>query len=239
MTRSTSAFRQYLNSSRSIHYGLILTLPALAVYEIGIFLLFNDSVYELRNSGEVLLRQLFDTIGLTNIYVVSGILAAVFMVVMIRGYRIERAPGLKANHFFYMLLESLFWGAVLYLIMEGFARMPFQLLQLQEKIANINLAIGAGIFEELIFRMILISALLVILEYGLGQKGRWTESLAILLAAVVFAAFHLFLEAFLFPIFMQRVLGGIFLGFVYRYRGYGISVYSHIVFNLLILAGTW
>lgn len=102
-----SQFRQYLNSSRSLHYSLVLILPVLAIYEIGVIILFQDSFFELRNSGEVLLRSLFESLGLTNPLVVSGILLVLFIVVMIRGYKIEKKPGLHANYIMYMLLESM------------------------------------------------------------------------------------------------------------------------------------
>jgi len=239
MTSRKSPFRQYLSRSKTFHYGLILTLPALALYEIGIFLLFKDSYYELRNTGEVLLRQVFSSMGLDDIYVISAILLAIFLFIMIRGYRIEKAPGIQANYLFYMLCESLIWGALLYAIMLGYARLPLQILSFTEKMSNINLAVGAGIFEELIFRMVLISALMVVLKQGLGFGRRWVEPLGIVMAAVVFAGFHLFMEPFVFLIFMQRVIGGIYLGYIFQYRGYGISVYTHIMFNLLILAESW
>lgn len=105
--------------------------------------------------------------------------------------------------------------------------------------ANINLAIGAGIFEELIFRMVIIGALFVVFESGLRQAETVSGFMAILLSSLIFAAFHLFTEPFTVPVFAQRIVGGMFLGVLYSYRGYGISVYTHIIFNFLILAETW
>jgi membrane protease YdiL (CAAX protease family) len=239
MIRKKTPFQQYLTSSRNFHYGVILTLPALILYELGIFALFRDSHYELRNSGEVLLRQVFHSIGLDNVYLIAGFLLTFFLVVMIRGYRLERAPGIHANFLVFMLAESVLWGCLLYLTMLGYARIPMQLHIPVDKLANINLAIGAGIFEELIFRMVLISAVLVIFQKGFRQTVRFSEPMAVLISAIIFAAFHLFMESFSVAIFLQRVLGGVFLGYLYLYRGYGISVYSHIVFNLLILSETW
>lgn len=239
MSKKRSPFQQYLQSSRTLHYGLTLTLPVLVLYELGIFFLFRGSYYELRNTGEVLLRHVFDTLGLTNIYILSALLTLIFLIVVIRGYRQERRVGIQANYVLYMLLESVFWGGLLYGVMLAYTQLPLQMVGLADKLANINLALGAGIFEELIFRMILITALLVILQKGLGFQTRSSEMLAIVISAIVFAGFHLFMEPFHFLIFMQRVVGGLFLGYLYQHRGYGISVYTHIIFNLLILAETW
>jgi len=239
MAKKVSALHQYLNSSKSLHYSLILTLPVLAIYEVGILILFKDSFFELRNSGEILLRSLFDSLGLTDPYIVSGILLCLFAIVMIRGYKIEKKPGIHADYIVYMLLESMFWGSIIFIALQLFTQLPLQIITMEEKLSNINLAIGAGIFEELIFRLVVIGAILIILERGFSLDTPVAVPAAIILSAVVFAAFHLFMEVYSFPIFSQRVVGGILLGSLYYTRGYGISVYAHIVYNLLILAGSW
>jgi len=239
MAKKVSAYRQYLNSSKSLHYSLILTLPVLAMYEMGTILLFRDSFFELRNSGEILLRSLFESLGLTNPLMVSGILLVLFIIVMVRGYKIEKKPGIHANYIVYMLLESMFWGALIFIALQLFTQLPLQLITMEEKLSNINLAIGAGIFEELIFRLVVISAILVILERGLTFESQYAIPLAIILSAIIFAAFHLFMEVYSFPVFSQRVVGGILLGSLFYIRGYGISVYAHIIYNFLILADSW
>ncbi len=239
MAKKVSAYRQYLNSSKSLHYSLILTLPVLAMYELGTIFLFRDSFFELRNSGEILLRSLFESLGLTNPLMVSGILLILFIIVMVRGYKIEKKPGIHANYIVYMLLESMFWGALIFIALQLFTQLPLQLITMEEKLSNINLAIGAGIFEELIFRLVVISAILVILERGLTFESQYAIPLAIILSAIIFAAFHLFMEVYSFPVFSQRVVGGILLGSLFYIRGYGISVYAHIIYNFLILADSW
>ncbi|MCF6238020.1 MAG: CPBP family intramembrane metalloprotease [Candidatus Marinimicrobia bacterium] len=239
MPKILSPLQQYLSSSRTIHYSLILTLPLVAIYEIGILIIFRDSFFELRNSGEILVRNLFTYLGLTDPSIISGLLVTIFLVVMIRGYQIEKKPGLQANFFIYMLLESMLWGGLLYVVMQLFTRLPLQIISFEDKLANLNLALGAGIFEELIFRMIVISALLVVLEQGLSIPEGWSISFAIFISAGIFAAFHLLMEPYSLPIFAQRVFAGILLGILYRYRGYGVNVYAHVVYNILILAGTW
>jgi len=239
MAKKVSALRQYLNSSKTLHYSLILTLPALAIYEVGVLILFKDSFFELRNSGELLLRSFFVTLGLTDPIIVSSVLLLLFVFIMIRGYKIEKKPGIHADYIIFMLLESMLWGSLIFIGLQLFTQLPLQVITLEDKISNINLAIGAGIFEELIFRLVVIGALLVILERGITLPSNFSIPLAIILSAIIFAAFHLFMEVYSFPVFTQRVFGGILLGTLYYTRGYGISVYSHIIYNFLILADSW
>jgi len=239
MAKKVSVLQQYLNSSKSLHYSLILTLPALAIYELGILILFKGSFFELRNSGEILIRSFFDTLGLTNPIIVSAILLCLFAIIMIRGYKLEKKPGLHANYIVYMLLESMLWGSLIFIALQLFTQLPLQLITMEEKLSNINLAIGAGIFEELIFRLVVIAAILIILQRGIGL-GPWVViPSGIFISAIIFAGFHLFMEVYSFPIFSQRVVGGILLGSLYYTRGYGISVYAHIIYNFLILADSW
>ncbi len=239
MAKKVSALSQYLNSSKSFHYSLILTLPVLAIYEFGILLLFKDSFFELRNTGEILLRSFFEYLGLNNPIIVSSILLVLFIVIMVRGYKIEKKPGIHANYFIYMLLESMLWGSLVFICLQLFTQLPLQIVTMQEKLLNVNLAIGAGIFEELIFRLVLIGSILIILDRGIALDRRVSVPLAILLSAIVFASFHLFMEVYSFPVFSQRVFGGILLGTLFYLRGYGISVYAHIIYNILILAYSW
>ena len=131
------------------------------------------------------------------------------------------------------------WGGLIFIGLQLFTQLPLQVITMEAKLSNINLAIGAGIFEELIFRLVVISSILVILERGIAMDIRYSVPLAIVLSAVVFAAFHLFMEVYSFPIFSQRVVGGILLGSLFYTRGYGISVYAHIIYNFLILADSW
>jgi len=158
---------------------------------------------------------------------------------MIRGYQAEKKPGIHSDYFIFMLIESIFWGGILFIALQLFTQLPLQVLTFVDKLANMNLAVGAGIFEELIFRLILISAFQVILERGFSICETRSIPLAIILAAVVFAAFHLLMEVYTPAVFNQRVFGGILLGVLFKFRGYGISVYTHVIYNFLILAETW
>ena len=138
-----------------------------------------------------------------------------------------------------MLIESMLWGAALFVALQLFTQLPLQIITFEDKLSDMNLAIGAGIFEELIFRLVLISAILVILQKGLSLNQSWSVPIAIILGSIVFAAFHLLMEVFTPAIFGQRVFGGILLGILFRFRGYGISVYAHVIYNMLILAESW
>ena len=105
-------------------------------------------------------------------------------------------------------------------------------------IQQITLAIGAGIYEEFLFRVVLI----LIISSILTMIFRWSKNnvniIAIIISASVFSAFHFigeFGDFFSFKVFMVRFLAGIFLGFLYLFRGFGITAWSYSIYDLIIL----
>jgi membrane protease YdiL (CAAX protease family) len=76
---------------------------------------------------------------------------------------------------------------------------------------------------------------------------RWcSEILAVLLSALVFAAVHLALftqvlgpggEPYHPGIFLWRVLAGVLLAALFRWRGPGVAAWTHALFNLALAIG--
>jgi hypothetical protein len=119
--------------------------------------------------------------------------------------------------------------------------------------ARAAFVIGAGAYEELLFRVGAYSLLYMAggaLFRFLGAEGpvaRWGAEVSGLLgSSFLFAAFHL--EAFtawLGPggeaydpsVFTWRLLAGILLGLIFRWRGVGVAAWTHGLFNLALLLG--
>jgi len=61
---------------------------------------------------------------------------------------------------------------------------------------------------------------------------------AIPLAAVLFSLFHfigVYADAPYFPLFLIRFFGGCFLGCLYQIRGFGITAFTHCIYDLLVV----
>ncbi len=119
--------------------------------------------------------------------------------------------------------------------------------------ARAAFVIGAGAYEELLFRVGAYS--LLYLAGGavfrfLGPQGplaRWgAEVTGLLGSSLLFAAFHLEAftawlgpggEAFEQSIFTWRLFAGILLGLLFRWRGVGVAGWTHGLFNLALLLG--
>jgi hypothetical protein len=113
--------------------------------------------------------------------------------------------------------------------------------------------LGAAIWEELLFRVVCY-ALLYLVTVRLTRFFALTERVGVLLGDLVailgssclFAAFHLELftrplgmggEVFDSRIFLWRLLAGILLAGLFRWRGLGVAAWTHGLFNLALLLG--
>jgi membrane protease YdiL (CAAX protease family) len=104
--------------------------------------------------------------------------------------------------------------------------------------------IGAGIYEELIFRLILIGLIIMFLEDVCKVKPKVTIAAAIILSSLLFSAHHYFgfdpngigniYEPFVWGTFIFRTLAGIYLALIFSWRGYGIAVGAHAAYDIIL-----
>lgn len=97
------------------------------------------------------------------------------------------------------------------------------------------LGVGAGVYEELVFRLILIS-LIMMIGVDVLKLGRATVAVvAVLLSALAFAAHHhppIGIEPFQINRFLFRAGAGVYLAIVFWFRGYGLAAGCHAAYNV-------
>ena len=98
------------------------------------------------------------------------------------------------------------------------------------------LCLGAGIYEELVFRLILLTVLTLLVK-DLLQFPAWTATLVVvLLSSVIFSGYHyLGPEAFHWRTFAFRSLAGIYFGVLFLTRGFGVTAATHAAYDILVL----
>src|SRR5216683_677699 len=98
--------------------------------------------------------------------------------------------------------------------------------------------IGAGIYEELLFRVLLVGALAAAARALLGWRPVPAGVAATLVGAAIFSAFHyigpygdrLQLYSFVF-----RMVAGLFFSALYLARGFGITAWTHALYDVALL----
>ena len=96
--------------------------------------------------------------------------------------------------------------------------------------------LGAGIYEETMFRLMLFTLLYWVFEFA-DFSPLLALNLAALASGLVFSAAH-HLEASAEPfhaaVFLYRSLAGFYFAWIYHLRGFGIAIGAHAGYNLLI-----
>ncbi len=109
-------------------------------------------------------------------------------------------------------------------------------------LADIVTGIGAGIYEELVFRLILIIALMILFQNILGFEHKTSIIFSIVISATLFSVHHHvdFLSGQLNPsdpfnlkIFSFRALAGIYFAILFAIRGFGITAGAHAFYDII------
>jgi hypothetical protein len=251
----------YWQASRAPRYSVLFALPLLLVYEAMAAFLPTGRGPELRNGADVLLWDFFLTVaGKQYAPLVFGLSLIGFGVWLVgRDLRSARAP-LEGRFFLGMAGESfvlaLCFGSVVgtltaHLVQSGvrpgaatawamMAPSPAGSGALASAPAatRVMLSLGAGLYEELLFRVILVSGIALIARRVFGWRPWIAGTVAVSISALTFAAFHyigpygdpLRLDSFVF-----RLLGGIAFSLLYVSRGFGITAWTHACYDLLVL----
>ncbi len=108
-------------------------------------------------------------------------------------------------------------------------------------LGEVALGVGAGIYEELVFRLILISVISILGTDLLGRPTAVVLPLAVLVSALAFAGHHhqpVGRDPFDAGQFLFRTLAGLYLGTIFVVRGYGPAAGTHAAYNLIVLCQT-
>ena len=104
--------------------------------------------------------------------------------------------------------------------------------------ARVTIAIGAGVYEEMLFRLLAIAAVHLIVADLLRIKEPLAKTIAVVLAAVAFALYHdvaLPAGGIDTPRLITYLAAGLFFGGLYVVRGFGIVVAVHAAYDFIVL----
>ena len=209
--------------------SLVLIFPLLLIYEIGV--LFAGQV----NGADLVTRAMFAAAGSRTAYLaIYAAIAAGFLIWIRRTRRWDTLGLALAGP---VLLEAALYalslGALVSLIVD-------RMLGLGLTVPSVISAIGAGVHEELVFRLALIAGLIALVRGCSGALGgRLTVALAIAVSAMVFAAAHhvgRLGEPWTAHAFAFRAVAGAVFGAIFWFRSLAHAVYAHVLYDVLAAA---
>ena len=222
------AERYWVESRRPLA-SLVFIAPLLIIYEVGVLWLGVRP-----NGAHDLMQQFLDLFGFSQ-YVLRLLLPGLIVAILLGWHYLTRQPWrLSAGILPAMAAEAIVLGLCVRVM--AFAQNSVVALGIGEKVQNAIGYLGAGIYEELLFRLILLSLLIWVFRSG-GASPRISMIVAVALSSLLFSAAHHVGPYGEWPIqwphFIFRTLAGVFFSLVYVYRGFGIAAGSHAAYDIL------
>jgi hypothetical protein len=231
----------YWRAARAPRYSLTFAFPLLLGYEVLAFALSHDALRGVRNGADVLLKSAFVLLGgRYGLIVFGALLVGSGTVLVVRDRR--RAGPLRWRVFLFMALESLVYALVFGVVVGTLTGILLGRLALGPssagRAAELMISLGAGIYEELLFRVLLVGGLAWAARRLFGWSPTASGILATIIGALIFSAFHyigpygdrLELASFTF-----RALAGILFSALYLLRGFGITAWTHAIYDVMLV----
>jgi hypothetical protein len=232
----------YWLASRAPRHSLLFALPLLLAYEALAFALSGTEMGQVRNGADVLLKSVFLALGGRHgLTVFTLVLAVVGAGLVIRDSRAHGAirPGL-----FPLMLGE----AILYALLLGGVASALTTLLLHGRLAigpmdqfglptQVMISLGAGIYEELVFRVLLVSALMALARLAFGWRPLPSGIFAAISGALIFSLFHYvgpYGDQFTLSSFTFRAVAGLLFSGLYLLRGLGITAWSHALYDVFL-----
>ncbi len=224
----------YLAWSKDPATSVFAVLPLWLLYEALRLALAPDE----RNGAEAMLTETLVTFGPYAMIVLRVLLAVtvLFAAVSIHARqlpwaRVTLVSALEGT--VYGVLLGPVTSALTLEILTGGA-----LLRVSDLAPDLVGSLSAGIFEEAVFRLGLLSLLALLLGRafrGFSLPGELGIAIAIVISAVVFSGFHHLgagAEPFRLEVFVFRAVAGLLLGLLFVFRGFGVCVYTHALYDV-------
>ncbi len=250
----------YLDRTSRPIYALVYLLGFLLFYEIGTFMIHPETLTQslaqpqMRVVAFVWVQNLLEFIGFGPR--MTWIIAPFVVIVILLALQITSQTKwqVRVSDFIPMTAECILLAVpliVLSIMLNRTGSPPAAILALQNAVdpiaqrillVDIVTGIGAGIYEELIFRLVLICLLMMVFQDVFGMQKNNAIFFSVVISAVLFSAHHHFFFAdgrffkgdpFTVGKFVFRTLAGVYFAVLYAVRGFGITAGTHAFYNIL------
>jgi len=240
-------------TSRPI-YAIVFLLPFIVFYELGTILINTDVLNktQVRVVAFVWLQSFLDEyvgLGSRLAWIAPPLVVVVILIALQLASRKRWDFGL--GDILPMVVECILLAVPL-IVLSLFLNSPAEPEEVpplrnstmgnKSLLADIVTGIGAGIYEELVFRLILICVLMLLFQDVLGISRKSSIILSVLVSAALFSAHHhiVFVNgqlgqsaAFNWTEFGFRTIAGIYLAVLFAIRGFGITAGTHAFYDII------
>jgi hypothetical protein len=231
-----NAHRGYVHESELPLTSLLFLLPLMVIYELGTryFTTAAQAGYEQQIIAFTMMQRFFRLLGVHGQH-----LPAIAVCTILLSWHLARRERWQINlpTLLGMTLESTLLALPLIAIGRELARyVPLTTAHVSRQ-DTIIMSFGAGVYEELVFRLTLFTLLSLLFRDILKLRSAWLNLVIVLIGALAFSGYHYLspLESFQWRSFAFRTVAGAYFGCVFLLRGFGITAASHAAYDILIL----
>ncbi len=227
------------DSPRNLLTSLLLVFPLFFLYQLGVLF-----TLPLLNGADFVTTLLFSSLGLSiRGYLVF--LGAVVLAFAIGLAVLKRTQSFNGRVIVPVLLESLIYaltmGSLIVLVMTRVLGLPPTLaagLSEQGLVTRLVMSLGAGVYEETVFRLGLLSGCIGLFHRVMGMN-RWVAvPSAVIVSSVAFSLVHYLPpmgDPFSLGSFTFRGLAGVAFAALFKLRGFAVAVYTHAFYDVFVL----
>ena len=242
----------YWKDARAPRYTLLLAIPLLLAYE-ALAAAMHGAGSGVRNGADVVLQQvIIAAAGPRGPLYVTAAIIALCVIWLVRD--MHRHGRVRPAWLGLMLLEAVALSVVFgFVVAVATAQLltglgiPLVVPSLAQSapslpggtLGAIMLSLGAGLYEELLFRVLLVSAIAAAARHVLGLRVVAAGIVASVVSAIVFSLFHHvgpYGEPFTIAAFTFRAIAGLAFSGLFLLRGFGITAWTHALYDVWILA---
>ncbi|MFO0842720.1 MAG: CPBP family glutamic-type intramembrane protease [Gemmataceae bacterium] len=241
----------YTRATRHPWPSLLFVLPLLVAYEAGVFYLGGANPETIRNGADHWLRCALGVVGVQFFWVPPAVLAVAFTLWTVS--RWADRPGDLISVLSGMVLESVAFALGLWAMSRLLTPVlqqagielnvgieePASFAATEPALRQVITYLGAGIYEEAVFRLSLFTVLVTVLRV-LDVSRLLAVALAAAGSAVLFSVAHHvgpYGQPYSNYLFLFRLLAGVYFALLYELRGFGIAVGSHACYNVMVSVG--
>lgn len=243
-------------STRPLHV-LVFLLPLIVAYEIGSIVYLVDPSKNVMETiaARSILSGVFEAFGALSFHLPAILL----VVILLLWHVLEKDPWrIKPKTIVAMGLESALWTLPLLvlglLLLGGEPKTAMAIAQGADAVQGgahgvghtissypwqhrLTLSLGAGLYEELLFRLILISALHFVFSDVMKLPPLVAYAIPAVISAVAFAYYHANAGSTVLPgaVFLFYSIAGVYFAMLFVKRGFGVVVATHALYDIVVL----
>jgi CAAX prenyl protease-like protein len=226
----------YWHRSRTLAHGLLAVLPLLVLYQLGAV----QAGFGERSLIEVWVAGGFRRIGRSGIYATQVLNVAVLITIVAMFWNGAGRGRPSPTVLVLMIAESCLYALLLHRAGTYFTRlamgtsMPLAIGWTQ--LSPYLLGIGAAVYEELAFRLLLLGGgTLALTRLFLWPKTPTCLAMLVVSSVLFSLVHHIGDDQIVQWVFVFRTVCGALLGALFLARGFGIAAWSHAIYNLMIM----